>query len=175
MTDATAYTTVATYLHGLFRPLNGPDDRAHAQGNTVLANSAREDFLASSTLPEAVNRFLLQLDAKLDAVMALLSAPSLERDFPHAMEIFSLSAAGLEFTTRTPLAPGDWLELVIQINQSGVATAAGIGQVKARRLEGGKPLFSLAFTRIAEDERDKIISHVFREERRLLRETRLES
>ncbi|SBV91521.1 putative Type IV pilus assembly PilZ [uncultured delta proteobacterium] len=169
------YAEIATYLRGRFRPLNGPDDQAYAQLNTVQAGPSQEEFLAASPLPDAVNKFLLQLDAKVDALLAAMCTSSMEQDFPHTMEIHSISASKLHFTTSAPLAPGDWLESIVFFRQSGFDTASGIGKVTARKVDkDGTPFFELSFTRIHEEEREKIIRFVFKEERRLLRETRLE-
>ncbi len=168
------YAAIATYLRGRFRTLDGPDDHPYAQINTLPSGPSREEFLAASPLPETVSAFLLHLDAKIDAILASLQSSSLEHDFPHTMEVLSISASNLTFTTSMPLAPGDWLEVVINFRQTGILTASGIGVIRERRVEKDAPVFTFAFTRIAEDEREKIIRYVFKEERRLLRETRLE-
>ena len=174
--ESTAYAEMATYLRGRFRPLTGPEDQAYAHMNTVAADYSREEFLAASTLPEAVNKFLFQLDAKLDAVLAALHTSSLEQDFPHSLEIVSLGAATVRFTTDLPLAKGDWLELVIKFRETGTVTAAGIGTITERIVDkSGNAVFVFTFTRIREEEREKIIRHVFTEERRSLRESRLAS
>ena len=174
MSSNAEFAEIPTYLRGRFRTLNSPADQAYAQINTLPAGPSREEFLAASTLPDAVNKFLLQLDTKMDALLTALYSSSLEQDFPHAMEILTISAAKLDFTTTLPLAPGDWLETVIYFGQAGT-TASGIGNITARNVDrDGKPVFALSFTRIQEEEREKIIRYVFKEERRLLRETRLE-
>ncbi len=169
------YAEIKTYLRGRFRPLNGPDDQAYAPWDAFSSDLTRGEFLAASPLPDAVNKFLLQLDAKLDALLGALHSSTLEKDFPQIMEIHSLSASKLHFSTNVPLAPGDWLEVVVTFRQAGLATASGIGTVTAREVDAsGAPFFVFAFTRIREEEREKIIRYVFKEERRLLRETRLE-
>lgn len=176
MSDAQAeYVEIKTYLRGRFRPLDGPDDQAYAHLNTLSAGITREEFMAASPMPEAVNKFLAQMDAKMDALLAALHTSTLEQDFPHAMEVFSISAAKLRFTSTLPLAVGDWLEVIVNFRQTGIVTAAGIGHITARELDGdGMPVFSFSFTRIMEEEREKIIRYVFKEERRQLREARLE-
>lgn len=169
------YTRITTYLRGRFRMLQGPDDHAYATISSLPADTGRQDFLAASSLPDAVNKFLCQLDAKMDAILTGMNAATQEQDFPHAMEILAIGAAGLEFTTALPAAPGDWLEVIVTFRQAGALTAAGIGTITARRVEeDGTPVFSFSFTRIMEEEREKIIRYVFGEERRQLRETRLD-
>lgn len=176
MTSTNAeYVGVATYLRGRFRPLNGPDDQPYAQLNTLPDGPTREEVMGASTLPDVVNKFLLQLDAKVDALLAALHSSSLDQDFPHTLEIASISASNLVFTSALPLAVGDWLEVVVNFGQTGIVTAAGIGHITARNVgKNASPFFSFSFTRIQEEEREKIIRFVFKEERRLLRETRLE-
>jgi hypothetical protein len=168
------YAEIATYLRGRFRPLSGPDDQAYAHVNTLPAGPTREKFLAASPLPDAVNTFLLQLDTKMNALLAALYSSSLERDFPHTREIHSISASKIYFTTDITLAAGDWLEVIVNFRQIDIVTASGIGKVTAREVDkNGKQFFTFSFTRIQEEEREKIIRHVFKEERRLLRKTRL--
>jgi hypothetical protein len=169
------YARISTYVRGQFRLLNGPDDHALAQLTTLPAGPGREEFMAASTLPEAVNGFLCQLDMKMDALLAGMWHSALDQDFPHRMEILSLSASSLEFTATQPLALGNWLEIIIHFKQMGMFTAAGIGNITAQGTQkDGAPVFAFAFTRILEEEREKIIKHVFQEERRLLRKTRLD-
>lgn len=170
---STEYANITTYLRGRFRTLAGPEDTAYAQLFTLPSGVTREEFAASSGLPEAATKFFMQLDAKVDTILAGMQASTLEQDFPHAMELSCISAGGFDFSAPEPLAPGDWLEAVISLG--GINTAAGIGQVTARRVDkNGSPVFSFVFSRIQEEEREKIIRYVFKEERRLLRETRLE-
>ena len=173
--NGTEYAEILTYLRGRFRTLNGPDDQAYAQLNALPNGPTREEFLAASPLPDAVNKFLLQLDTKVDALLAALHSSGLEQDFPYTMEIQSISASRLQFTSPQPLAAGDWLEVVVDFRQAGIITASGIGQVTERNVDrDGTPVFTFSLTRIHEEEREKIIRYVFKEERRLLREQRLE-
>lgn len=173
--NTATYAEIKTYLRGRFRALNGPDDQAYAPLDTLATDSARMEFLSASPLPDQVNTFLLRLDAKLDALLAASYSSSLEKDFPHTMEIRSISASRLYITTNVPLALNDWLEVVVDFRQSGFAATSGIGKVTARdKDKDGTPFFVFSFTRIREEEREKIIRYVFKEERRLLRETRLE-
>lgn len=169
------YSQITTYLRGRFRPLNGPEDNAYAPLSTLPAGPSREEFAAASNLPEIVTKFLCQLDSKIDAILMGMQSPSLEQDFPHTMELSTLSASCLDFSTAVPLAPGDWIEVVLDLRQAGLAAASGIGSITARRVaKNGIPIFSFAFSRIREEEREKIIRYVFREERRQLRANRLE-
>lgn len=169
------YARIPTYLRGRFRTLKGPDDHAHAQLDSLPSGPTREEFMAASSMPDTVNKFLVQLDQKVDALLAGMLSSSLEENFPHTMEILSVGASGMDFTAAEPLAPGDFIELIVYFRQGGTFTASGIGSVTTRRVEkDGTPVFSFSFTRILEEEREKIIRFVFREERRQLRETRLE-
>ena len=168
------YTRIATYLRGRFRPLDGPDETAYAPLFALSSHGVtRNEFAEASELPEAVTKFLIQLDMKIDALLANTRSSALENDFPCTMELSCISANGFDFTSAEPLAAGDWLEAVIPF--SDVGTAAGIGRVTARQVTpNGTSIFSFAFSRIQEEEQEKIIRYVFKEERRLLRETRLE-
>lgn len=170
-----SYSQIATYLRGRFRVLESPHDPAYAAVISLGTTVTREEFLETSTLPDTVSRFLAQLDMKVDALLANMQNSTLEQDFPHQLEILTISASCLDFATPEPVAPGDWLEIVIDFRQAGVAAAAGIGHVTDRRVEkDGTAVFSFSFSRIHEEDREKIIKFVFKEERRQLRETRLD-
>lgn len=169
------YSSVATYLRGRFRPLAGPDEHELAQFTAASSGPTREEFMAASPLPETVTAFLARLDAKMDAILAGMQSSAMEQDFPHRLDVLAISASGLEFTSALPLAPGDWLEIVVAFRQPSVQTASGIGKVTGRMAaKDGGDVFSFIFTRLREEEREKIIRYVFQEERRRLRETRLE-
>ena len=170
------YSRVATYLRARFRALEGPDDPAHAPQVAVYSapSALRENFSAQSHLPEAVTKFLCQLDCKMDLLLANRLSGGIEQEFPHHLEISAISATELLFTTSIPLAPGDWIEVVINLGQQGLYSASGIGYVDKRRVPTeDTSVFSFIFTRIAEEDREKIIQFVFSEQRKLLRETRL--
>ncbi|GHV52021.1 hypothetical protein FACS1894206_00030 [Deltaproteobacteria bacterium] len=168
------YAPIRTYLRGHFRVLDGPEDNARAHMNTLPVSSTREEFMAASPFPEAVSRFWAQLDMKVDALLAGMQSSAMERDFPYGLEICSLSASAFEFSTVEPVVPGDWLEVIIPFRQTGVLTASGIGNVTARKAEkDGVAIFSFSFTRIQEEEREKIMRFVFKEQRRHLRKSRL--
>lgn len=174
MADDPIYASIDTHLRGRFRPLAGPDDPALTPTGLLPGGVTREEFMAAGYLPEAVGRFLCQLDMKLDALLAGMRSAGVERDFPHALTVSHISASGLRFATDVPVARGDWLEVVLDLGLGGMFTASGIGVVRemprtARGLE-----FSFAFSRLAEEEREKIIRFVFSEERKALREKRLD-
>lgn len=175
MTADPDYAEITTYLRGRFRPLMGQEDRAFAQLNALPDEISREAFLAASPLPDTVTKFLVQLDAKIDALLAAQYSSMLEQDFPHPMEVLAISASRLRLATMVPLAVGDRLEVIINLRQTGTGIAAGIGHITARSVnEDGTSVFSFSFTRILEEEREKIIRYVFKEERRRLRASRLE-
>lgn len=169
------YVMARTYQRGRFRLMGHPDERARAYPGLPDSGYTREDFTAASPLPEAVTAFLCRLDDKIDAVLAGMAAAALEQDFPYTMEVLAIGASGMEFTAKEPLAPGDFLEAAVQFRHDGFFTVSGIGSVTAFRAEkDGTPVFSFSFSRIREEDRERIIRFVFKEERRLLRETRLE-
>ena len=174
MPELSSYASVHTFIRGRFRPLGGADDPACAPTGTLTSGPTREEFLASSHLPDVVNRFFCQMDMKLDAILAGMQSGKLECDFPHDMTVSSISASELLFTSETPVAPGDWLEIVLFLGQSGLFAASGIGQVKDMARERSGNVFSFSFSRLAEGEREKIIRFVFSEERKALREKRLD-
>ena len=77
--------------------------------------AGREEVLGK--LPEAAARFLLDMDRKLDAILGLLQRDQLLEDFPLHGRVTELSAAGGTFECKQPLAPGDFLELVLLLEE----------------------------------------------------------
>ncbi len=174
MAEKTVYSSIDTYLKGRFRPLSGPDDPALSPVGAVAGGSIREEFMAASHLPEPVNRFLCQMDIKLDSILAGMRSASLEQDFPHILTVSRISASELAFAADVPVAPGDWLEVVLNLGQGGLFAASGVGEVKAMARTSSGSVFTFVFFRLPEEEREKIIRFVFSEERKNLREKRLE-
>lgn len=175
--DNASYSSIKTFVRGRFRPLADRDSPALASAGGLSgfqgAPLGRETFLENTRLPEPVSAFLCQMDAKLDAILAAMHSKRLEQDFPHALDISELSAVALVFQSPLPLAPGDCLEVLLYLNQSSFSTASGIGVIKELRHGASGTSFVFAFTRLHEDEQEKIIRFVFQEERKALREKRL--
>ena len=175
--DNAKYSSIKTFLHGRFRTLTDRDSPALASagGLSVFQDAplSRETFLENTRLPQSVSAFLCQMDAKLDAILAAMHTKRLEQDFPHALDVLEISADALVFQSPLPLAAGDCLEVLLYLNQSNFSTACGIGVVKELRRTASGSSFTFAFTRLHEDEQEKIIRFVFQEERKALREKRL--
>lgn len=172
--SAGQYASIRKFLRGRFRPLEDPDAPLVAPGGGVASSMSREDFLAATTLPESAARFLAQMDMKLDALLAARSEAHLTRDFPHEMEIHELSASALVISTQLPLAPDDHLEVCFQVTHPLFTIVSGAGRILRRRETAHGIFFDMEFTRLNEDEQEKIIRFVFNEERKALRR-RLES
>ncbi len=175
--EENTYSSIRTFLKGRFRTL--PDTSspplAHATASPLLGEPAisREEFMEQARLPETVAAFLCRMDTKLDAILAALHAEKLEQDFPHPLEVLEISAQQLLLRSPLPLAQGDCLEVVLQLGQADFVTASGIGSINAMRRAASGTVFDFRFTRLPEEEREKIIRFVFQEERKALREKRL--
>ena len=169
MSQPQGYASARAYLRGRFRPLDGPDSPALTPAGGFTSSAVRDDFLANSTLPEIVTRFLAQMDMKLDALLAAYNETNLARDFPHELEVHSISAGGLELATTLPLAPHDFLEVYFQISHSFFSVVSGVGEILRRRETPEGARFDFVFTRLGENEREHIIRFVFHEERKALR------
>lgn len=170
-----SYVSVRTFLRGRFRPLEGPDDAPISPAGGFTSSAIRDDFLANATLPEVVTRFLAQMDMKLDALLAAHNEQNLSKDFPHGMDIHEISADRLTVSTPLPLAPGDHIEVYFQITHPFFTIVSGVGRVIRRKETTRGEFFDIEFTRLHEEEREKIIRFVFNEERKALRRQRLES
>lgn len=170
-----AFKQIDCFLRGRFRLLEDPAEQPLAPRTAWNVTRVHEEFSANTPFPGAVTDFLLRMDAKLDAILNAINGPALEEDFPHIMEIQSIGANSLTFTSPLPLAREDCLEFLLTLDQIWAAKASGIGKIVSREVQPESlPLLVLEFYRIDEEDREKIIQYIFTEERRQLRHSRME-
>ncbi len=169
MSQDQRYAAISVYMRGRYRPLEGPDAPSLAPGGGFASSAARDAFQNNAHLPEEVTRFLVAMDLKLDALLTALMEDALARDFPHPMDILTISAGGIRFTAAEPLAPGDFIELFFQITHPFFSVVSGIGQVVKKTDTPPGSLYDLTFTRLEDEAKEKIIRLVFHEERKILR------
>lgn len=167
---------VPTMLRGRFRRVEGVHaPRLYSGSAGAAAVGLREEFLASSRQPDAVMRFLAEMDRKLDAILAHLRKESLAEDFPHEGHILSLSGAGLTLECRDALKAGDCLELLLLLEDYPMRIVPVVARVEAketgRALTGaGASAYAVTFAAVEEEDRELIIRFVFSEERKRIRQ-----
>lgn len=177
-----AYRRVTTLIRGRLRKLEGPEAPALFLGLGDGGAGPDKDALKNSHLPEAVVDFLLDMNAKLDTLISLHSQDKLSHNFPIQVEVTDISGAGLRAKLlpgqEAPPAEGDFVEAVLVLHQFPLAMVGAIGRVTREQCpEGddcGGGLLAIHFTRMREKDLDRVVSFVFQEERRHIRERKWE-
>jgi hypothetical protein len=164
--------SVPTLLRGRFRRAEGRRPLGGFAGARA-ADGVREELFANSRLPEALLRFLLAMDRKLDAILAHLQEESLAGEFPGEGQIVELSGTGLVLECVEPFAPGEALELLLLLEEFPLRVVPVLAEVKERRATPaltGASAYSLTYLSVEEEDREAIIRHVFSEERKRIRQ-----
>lgn len=167
------FSRVAVSLEGWLRRLPGPDAQPILRDN-VLFDETTTGSLRSSGLPEATTTFLLAMNAKLDAILSLLSRETLLADFPLKARIVEVGGGGIKFCSQENFEPGEHLEIALALRKLPFILASGLGRIE-RKEQGpdGEAVWALAFTRLREQDLDEIVRFVLQEERRSIREVKL--
>jgi len=167
-----SFSRVAVCLDGWIRRLPGPDATPALREFPDFGETA--GALRTSGLPEAAASFLLTMDAKLDAILSLLSRETLLADFPLAIQTIEISGGGVTFLSQEHFEIGEHLEIVLALRKLPFTVAGGMGRIERKELRAdGATVWILAYTRLREHELDEIVRFVLQEERRSIREIKL--
>ncbi len=170
-----AFSRIRLYMKGLIRRLESPLEPPKFSGFSLPDSPVDSKTLANAHIPEALVSFLLDMDTKLNAVLAHLKQDRLSDDFPLKAEILELSGAGVRCVDSGDLQIGDHIELILYLSEFPLRVAGAIGTVLRKDTEDdGRLSCAIEFSRIREDDLEKIVQHVFVEERRKIRTMRLE-
>lgn len=164
--DQRTFSRVETRLRAMARRT------ASADSLGLFRTSGRRDSglasrLSSSTLPKELVEFLLEIDVKLDQLLACGRQDALRQDFPLDLEIHDISGAGIRFLSAEEFTPGEALEVIVILNHFPLRMAGAVGRVKDKDREGG--LWGFEFTGIREADLEAIVQFVFQEQREIIR------
>ncbi|UZP68506.1 PilZ domain-containing protein [Desulfovibrio mangrovi] len=170
-----AYSRIRLFMKGRVRLLATESESPRFTGFSLPEAPVDGKTLANAHIPEALVSFLLDMDAKLNAVLAHLKQDRLQDDFPLWTEIYELSGAGIRCLDTGDLNVGDHVEIILFLSEFPLRVAGAMGRV-LRKEQGndGRPQCAIEFYRIHEDDLEKVVQHVFVEERRRIRTMRLE-
>lgn len=169
-TDNRSYSRISTFTRARYRKLSHPDEpQICPSGFNIEASGGQRD-LRESGLPEILVSFLMNMDAKLDRIIAQMSKDSLSLYFPDELVVLDLSAAGLRVQSNT-LKPGDFLEIVLYLGEFPPVIVSGVAEVlrSGETVPGVGETYALQFIRLRETEREQIVRFVFKEERARIR------
>lgn len=163
------FASISLYLKGRMRLLTDKDEPSRFSGFGLPDSEGDAEELKNSHLPEAMVSFLLNMNAKLDAVLSHLKLDQLEADFPDAIEVIELSGSQLTVKNTMALQTGTSAELLVFLSDFPLSVASTIGTV----VNADATSATIEFDRINAEDREKIVHHVFVEERRQIRTQRL--
>ncbi len=170
------FSRIRLFLRGRMRKLGSERELPRFTGFSLPDSPVDRQTLANAHIPEALASFLLDVDAKLNAVLAHLKQDRLEDDFPLPVEIMELGGAGVRIRNEGIVQEGDRIELVLFLCEFPLRVAGAMGRVKRCETDpGGTPVCAVEFEHIRDDDLETIVQHVFVEERRRIRTMRLES
>lgn len=162
---------VVTSVKTLFRLMEDLSEASlYSATATGGGSAAREAFCETARLPEAVTRFLVEMDKKLDILVGRLQQDSLVTNFPSQGRIVALSATGATLQCREPLAPGDCLELVLVLQEFPFVSVVCRAMVVSALADS---VYAVAFQTVEEDDKERLIQFIFQEERRHIRSTKV--
>lgn len=168
------YSRITTFTQARYRKLSHPDEPQICPSGFNIATSGGDRVLRDSSLPEVLISFLMNMDAKLDRIIAQMSKESLASYFPEQLVVLDLSAAGL-LVQSNDIQPGENLELVLYLGEFPPVVVSGVATVlrSGKKMFGVGETYALQFTRIRESEREQIVRFVFKEERERIRTEKL--
>ncbi len=161
----------------LFRVTDGADTQRCHLPPQCTDPLVRDAIFAQSRLPEALARFLSEMDRKLDLILAHIQKDDLEKEFPYEGYIVQLGGDGITLECPQPLAPDDQLEIVIVLEEYPIKIASCIAQIQT--IDKTPPVndprnsvYSAIYSTLRTDDREAIIRCIFQENRRIIREAR---
>lgn len=158
--------TAQTRLRAHLRPVGAPDALPRSYGAPGAAGPAPD--IAESNLHPALAAFLTAMSDKLDMLVGYLSQTQLQSDYSPA-EVLEIGEKGLALAKAQDLVPGQHLEVVVVLSQFPLLMAAAVGVVAGEAVRQGEPVRLFEFTRIREEDQERIVQFVFKEERARIR------
>jgi hypothetical protein len=164
--------SVSTMVRAMFRRARDEHSpRLYAGAGPSPTAGLREEMLASAR-PDLTLRFLAEMDRKLDALLSLMQREILHSDFPLEGHVVRISAGRLVLECAQPLAPGEYLEILLLLEQYPMLVVSLLGRVEEEvpALTGPPNLaHAICVVTVEEDDREHIIRFVFAEERKRIR------
>jgi hypothetical protein len=171
------FLSISTMIRGRYRLLADPASPLLCAGMVHAGNAAlREEALLSLRQNDALARFLIEMDHKLDAIIGLLQRDSLSAAFPGEGYIVRIGGSGLVFECRQLLDIGRYMELVLLLEEFPLRLLSVMVRVEACRTAGvlaGAPdgrAYDMSYTHMREEDRETVIRFIFSEQRRLIRQ-----
>lgn len=125
-------------------------------------------------LEKEILKVIVGMDQKLDAVIKYLSGENRKALMGFTSQWVNLSGSGIRFVANEPLAEGDHLSVSLHLPDGGGVPVRFLGLVtrtqppRTQPVRGGIEV-GVHFRHIEEDDRDRIVRHIFSRQREELR------
>ncbi len=188
-----SHTRVDTSMTFRCTPLTGEEatalaTRIHSQPMETLSDPAEPEPAwsgdeTSDRLDAVLSSFhqmLADLREKVDHLIALQEGRAVPARPEHRCHVLNISGSGVAFESEERFAQGTKLRLTFDLQRYPYRSIVCLGDVVRvqhlpRAHQPAGHLIQAQFTEIAEEDRDRIIHHVFRLQRRALRHRRSEA
>lgn len=165
------FSRVPIRLKGHARIMKSIDSPPKFTGDAVGDGSSTCSLFRNSKLPDELTTFLTEMDRKLDRILGLLSREDLQNDFPIAIEVMELSAAGVKFRSSQTIEVNESLEIVIMLSQVPLRLAGSKGRILGVEKDSGLYRFEFVDTRGSDME--AIVQFVFQQQREQIRNSKM--
>ncbi|SHN70307.1 PilZ domain-containing protein [Desulfovibrio litoralis] len=173
MSDDKNYVKIRTKLNGRFRVLEHEDEAPVLYSGTDSHSNNHEDFKRNSSFTEQTNQFLINLDNKLNTILAVLKKDDVDKRFASSANIVEISGGGVTIATTENLRAGTSIEIMIFLEDFPPRTVSAIGKVKASKQLAQGFIHAVEFTNITDVDQTQIMQYIFQIERRTLRSKNL--
>jgi hypothetical protein len=169
------FISVPTMIKSRFRILKTADSpRLYAGPSPTGGAALLEESLAHARQNEAMIRFLIEMDKKLDAIMAILQRDSLAADFPYEGQVVQIGGSGLVLECRHPLKKGESMELLLTLEEVSLPILSVIARVIEPRTDvalsaASNKAYAMGYDCMSEEHRETLIRFVFSEQRKHIR------
>lgn len=154
-------------LRAHIRRATSPDAQPRTWGAPESAAGPPPD-LAETTLHPALAAFLTAMSAKLDMLLGYLSQAQLGADYDPA-EVLEIGEQGLALAKAQGLEPGQPLEIVVVLSDYPLQMVSAVGVAGDTAQRQGEAVRLVRFSSIREEDLERIVQFVFKEERARIR------
>jgi hypothetical protein len=122
-------------------------------------------------------RFLVEMDRKLDIILAHLQSESIEADFPGEGRVLELAHAALAMESGASLEIGRHMEVLLMPEGYPRRLISVMAKVMAEmpnkaRTDAANKVYALAYRCFSEEDREALIAYIFQEDRKRSRHSK---
>jgi hypothetical protein len=122
-------------------------------------------------------RFLMEMDRKLDVILAYMQRESIEADFPGEGRVLELAHAALAMESGESLEIGRHMEVLLMPEGYPRRLISVLAKVMADmpnkpRSDPARKVYALAYQCFSEEDREAIIAFLFQEDRKRIRNSK---